>query len=147
MRLADAELANLRVAHQHLLKVAAWSDAAELVGGLGEVAAFRMIFEVLTWFDRAQASRPEGTPPPSNEVDHYPLIALFQTGRLDDTCVLAERVLADPSARPDSVVLAHVGLAWSHANQGRTDDVLDHLDTAIGISRGLDNPYWAILAL
>jgi hypothetical protein len=143
----ELEFANLRMAHQHLLRIDDLEGAAELLGGIAEAAAYRMLFEVLSWFDAAQTARAAAVRPLADDVDHLPLTALFEAGRLDEVRKLTGRVLRSPAARDQTRVLAHVIAAWSQANQGRQETVIEHLDAAVARARGHGHPYWLIEAL
>ncbi|MEZ5264273.1 MAG: BTAD domain-containing putative transcriptional regulator [Acidimicrobiales bacterium] len=142
----EAEFANLRAAQQHLVSVGALDEASSIVGGVGEIAAYRMQFEVLAWFDAEQAVRAAAGPTPCDDVDHLPLTALFEAGRLATVIALAERVLATPSAKPRTQVLARIVCAWSYANSGRLDEVRDLIDDAVRSAQAEGLRYWAIEA-
>ncbi|MFN0030190.1 MAG: ATP-binding protein [Acidimicrobiales bacterium] len=92
LELFEAEFANLRLAQQYGVNTGDLDAASALVGGIGEIAAYRMQFEVLAWFDAEQA-------------------------------------------------------AWSLANTGHLDQVINHIDAAVRGALAAHLDYWIIEAV
>lgn len=145
--LFEAEFANLRLAQQYLVGVGDLDAASRLVGGIAEIATYRMQFEVLAWFDAEQSARRACRHALLDDVDNLPITALFEAGRLDATIGLAGRIFATPSAAPRTRILAHIVCAWSLANTGHLGEVIEHIDAAVRCAREERLAYWVIEAV
>lgn len=147
MDLFEGEFANMRLAQQHLVNTGDLDAASSLVGGIGEIAAYRMQFEVLAWFDAEQHARATSQHQLFDDVDNLPMTAVFEAGRLNATICLAERVFATPTAAPRTRILAHIVGAWSLANTGHLNEVINHIDAAVRCARAEHLDYWIIEAV
>lgn len=143
----DAALADLRIAHDHLVAAGDVDGALGLPAALHDDLVFRPRPEVFGWVERA-LELPGATGSPA-----YPAAlaiaarGAIDRGELDRTRQLAETALAGAEPEGLAALWALYLLTTAALYEGRLDDVLDIADRRIGLADTLGDDYHRALAL